>query len=195
MNVYDFDNTIYDGESVFDFYLYSVRKQPGLVTYMFAVVKALIKYKLCRMSEEEFQESVKKYAKRYLDQVRNLDELICTFWDKNQHKVKDFYKAQQREDDVIISASVDFLLAELFSRIGIQHFIASKVDRATGDLVQMCYQKNKVALFKQNFPNAQIENFYTDSKNDVSMMQLAERVYMVKGNHIRLMDRKEYEEA
>ena len=35
MNVYDFDNTIYDGESVFDFYHYSVRKQPKLIRYLF----------------------------------------------------------------------------------------------------------------------------------------------------------------
>ena len=48
MNVYDFDNTIYDGESVFDFYLYSVRRQPKLIRYLFVVVKAFFKYNLCR---------------------------------------------------------------------------------------------------------------------------------------------------
>ena len=52
MNVYDFDNTIYDGESVFDFYLYSVRRQPKLIRYLFVVVKAFLKYKFCRITTE-----------------------------------------------------------------------------------------------------------------------------------------------
>ena len=53
MNVYDFDNTIYDGESVFDFYLYSVRRQPKLIRYLFVVVKAFLKYKFCEQSERD----------------------------------------------------------------------------------------------------------------------------------------------
>ena len=29
MNVYDFDRTIYDGDSTIDFYLYSIKKTSG----------------------------------------------------------------------------------------------------------------------------------------------------------------------
>lgn len=35
MNVYDFDGTIYDGDSTVDFYLYCIRKHPWLIVYAF----------------------------------------------------------------------------------------------------------------------------------------------------------------
>jgi len=186
MNVYDFDNTIYDGESVFDFYFYSVRKQPELIQYAFVVIKTLIKYKLCRITEDELFRLAQKYAQHYLAQVRDLDGLIKSFWDKNQHKIKPFYLKQMREDDVIVSASVDCLLQEIINRIGVRHAICTKFDRKAGKLEYVCYRKNKVSLFYEQFPDGVIENFYTDSKNDLALMELAERTFMVRGNHITL---------
>lgn len=35
MNVYDFDGTIYNGDSTVDFYLYCLREHPGLAVYAF----------------------------------------------------------------------------------------------------------------------------------------------------------------
>lgn len=43
MRVFDFDNTIYNGESVFDFYLFSIRYNPTVVKYMPIVVFNLVK--------------------------------------------------------------------------------------------------------------------------------------------------------
>ena len=34
MRVFDFDNTIYDGESVIDFYLFSLRRNPKVARYV-----------------------------------------------------------------------------------------------------------------------------------------------------------------
>ena len=53
MNVYDFDNTIYDGESVIDFYFFSLKKHPRLIMILPKVVEVLIKYKACIISSEE----------------------------------------------------------------------------------------------------------------------------------------------
>lgn len=189
MNVYDFDNTIYDGESVFDFYLYSVRRQPKLLCYVFVVVKAFLKYKLCRMTEEELLKIAEKYARGYLSRIRNLDFLIKDFWDKNEHKIKAFYINHMRDDDVIVSASVDFLLEEVLSRIGVKNYIATGVDKQTGKIYNICYRKNKVQLFREHFPNAQIANFYTDSKNDFAMMKIARHTYVVKGSVIESADK------
>lgn len=194
MNVYDFDNTIYDGESVFDFYLYSVRRQPKLIRYLFVVVKAFFKYKLCRITTEEFEKIAEKYAQNYLSQLKDIDFLIKDFWDKNQHKIKHFYLCSRREDDVIISASIGFLLEELFSRIGVKNYLATEVDKTTGEVQKICYRKNKVQLFHSRFPGAEIENFYTDSKNDAAMMQIANRTYMVRGEDLELIDEASCEE-
>ena len=34
MNVYDFDGTIYDGDSTIDFFFYSLKKKPSLICYL-----------------------------------------------------------------------------------------------------------------------------------------------------------------
>lgn len=185
MNVYDFDNTIYDGESVFDFYLYSVRKQPELIRYFFVVVKTLIKYKLCIISEDEFSTVAGKYAKSYIKSLKDIKYYIKDFWDKNLKKIKPFFLNNMESDDIIISASVDFLLEELFLRIGVKNYIATKIDITTGEIKEICFRKNKEKLFRKYFPDAEIENFYTDSKNDEALMKLAKNAYMVKGENIK----------
>ena len=43
MNVYDFDNTIYDGESTFDLFLFYLKKKPSLIRLMPTVVSAFEK--------------------------------------------------------------------------------------------------------------------------------------------------------
>ena len=48
MNVYDFDNTIYDGESILDFFFFYLKKTPYLVKYIPKVFYALYKYKRSR---------------------------------------------------------------------------------------------------------------------------------------------------
>ncbi len=189
MNVYDFDNTIYDGESVLDFYLFTLRRQPRLIKYLFVVFKTLIRYKLCLVSEEEFTSLIQKYAQAYLSELKDIDCAVKDFWDKHQHKIKSFYLAQKKEDDVICSASVDFLLAELMKRIGVQNVLATSVDKETGELHHICFRKTKAKLFRFFYPNAEVDCFYTDSENDAEMMKLAKKTYLVRGETIRFKER------
>ena len=137
---------------------------------------------------EEFEKIAEKHAQNYLSQLKDIDFYIKDFWDRNQHKIKHFYLCSRREDDVIISASIGFLLEELFSRIGVKNYLATEVDKTTGEVQKICYRKNKVWLFHSRFPGAEIENFYTDSKNDAAMMQIANRTYMVRGEDLELID-------
>ena len=187
MNVYDFDGTIYQGESTFDFYLYSVKKQPCLIKYLFIVTKTLILYKLCRVSEEKLFYLAKRYAKQYLIEIKDLDAKIIDFWDKHQYKIKPFYLEQQKEDDVVISASISFILEEIFRRIGVKHALSTQVDKHTGEVLSLCFRKTKADLFRSMYPGAVIENFYTDSLNDSPMIALAKRTYLVKGNRVSLL--------
>ena len=34
MNIYDFDGTLYDGDSTFDFIVFSLKKHPALVRFL-----------------------------------------------------------------------------------------------------------------------------------------------------------------
>ena len=45
MNVYDFDGTIYNGDSTRDFVFYLIKKYPRMIRYMPAFIFAAMKYR------------------------------------------------------------------------------------------------------------------------------------------------------
>lgn len=50
----------------------------------------------------------------------------AVFWNVKQYRVKEWYRGQQRKDDLVISASPEFLLEEICRRLEIENLIASK---------------------------------------------------------------------
>jgi len=185
VNVYDFDNTIYDGESVVDFFLFCLRKQPKLFRYVPLILKSFIRYKRCLISLEELEAIAAEYAMQLLDLLDDLDGAIREFWDRHEHKIKPFYKEQKRSDDLILSASAGFLLREIFSRIGIQNYVCSELNLKTRTVEFICYHKNKVKIFQEHFGDTPIEAFYTDSMNDLPMIERSEHAFLVKGKKIK----------
>ena len=184
MNVYDFDNTIYDGESVIDFYFYALKKQPGLISVLPKLIEMLIKYKLCIISSNELLQVAEKYAAKILGKT-DFESLVSGFWDKNLGRIKSFYLKQKRDDDLILSASWSFLIEEACHRLGIRRVIGSHIDIKTGKIHRLCFREKKVQIFRDAFPDDVIDEFYTDSMNDAPMFPLAKRVFLVKGNRVK----------
>ena len=48
----------------------------------------------------------------------------------------------------------------------------------------MCYHENKVKVFRERYGDTRIEEFYTDSRNDQPLIDLAENAFLVKGDRI-----------
>lgn len=184
MNVYDFDNTIYDGESVVDFYFFLLRRNPKLLTLFPKMVYMLFRYKACKIAEKELLSEAEKYIKKIFDE-NDIENLIPEFWDKYSYKIKDFYMEIKQDDDVILSASVDFLISEICNRLNIKNVVASQIDVKTGKVLRLCYRNRKPEIFKNIFPEIVIDKFYTDSMNDESMFNLAKQIFIVKGNKVK----------
>lgn len=184
MNVYDFDNTIYSGESAIDFFVYFLKRDPKLLAYLPKVMKAIARYKAQKISIDEALSEYGTLVEDYCRSIENLDEHIRCFWDKNIGKIKPFYFRLRKEDDVILSAGFDIVLAEMGRRMNIKNIVATETDRENFKIVNFCFRENKVKAFKAHYPDVVIENFYTDSLNDKPIIDLAENAYLVKGNKI-----------
>ena len=63
MNVYDFDNTIYDGESFIDLFIFLFKKDPSLVKYVPDVINGLYKYTKGTINAEEALEQYSTYVR------------------------------------------------------------------------------------------------------------------------------------
>lgn len=181
MNVYDFDQTIFDGDSTLLFYLFCLRKHPTLLHEFPGQFQAFIKYKMGKIEKREFKE--KFYC--FLKKVPDIKTAVNDFWDEKQYRIKEWYKVRQRKDDLIISASPEFLLEEICRRLSIVNLIASKVDQNTGKfLSENCYGKEKVNRFLKEFPETELKEFYSDSYSDEPMAVLAKDAFIVKGSKI-----------
>ena len=150
MRVFDFDGTIYDGESLFDLYLYSARHDPKVFRYIAPVLRYAVKYKLGRATLEQMEYGVGKMTEGYLTElsrskrVASVEQLVDDFWDRYYARIKPWY--QPESDDVILTASFDLTVGEACRRLGVR--------------------------------------FYTDSKFDQPMIDMARHAFMVKGNTI-----------
>ena len=181
VNVYDFDGTIYNGASSVDIYFFLLKRYPKLIAFFPKQMLGIVKYKLHLSSKEEMKEMYFSFLKG----VRTDKTFVDDFWKQNQNKIKEWYLKQKRKDDVIISASPEFLLKPICDILGIDNLIATKVELSSGKfLSKNCQGAEKVVRFEEIFSEAEIEAFYSDSKSDTYMAKLATKAFLIKNNRI-----------
>lgn len=178
MNVYDFDKTVYAGDSTLDFTRFCYRRHPLLLRFLPGQVLAFVPYALGLIDKTAF----KQRFSRYYRGVKNIDTEVRLFWEAHRQKIEPWYLEQKSENDVIISASPEFLLAPVCAELGVARSIASLVDSKTGVYTgQNCYGEEKVVRFREAFGDAPIERFYSDSLSDAPLAALASESFLVSG--------------
>lgn len=185
MRVFDFDNTIYDGESGMDIFLYFLKKDPkGLMKYSPKFFEGFVKYKRGKITIDEVMDDYGVLLKEYCSKISNVYEEFEKFWDIQQENIKDFYYKIQKEDDIIVSACPTCLLNIICKRIGIKNVIGSDVDPIKGEINFICYNDKKVDAFRAVYGDVEIDEFYSDSMSDKPFMDIAKNAFMVSGNKI-----------
>ena len=176
MNIYDFDGTIYKGDSTLDFYKFELKRHPSMTRHIPAFAVSTLKHKTGRINTTEW----KTVFFRFLSDIKDINSEIELFWKKHYSKIFEWYKSQRNEDDVIISASPEFLLKIPCQKLGVGTLIASCVDPETGTFSGLnCKGEEKVRRFRKLFPEAEVQEFYSDSVSDLPMAKLADKAFLV----------------
>ena len=179
MNAYDFDKTIFDGDSTARFYVYCLLRTPRMLLRIPRLVFEAVL--LLKKDKQKFKQNMFGF----LTDLKDADRMIAAFWKKNEKRIKKFYLAQQREDDLIASASPKFIVKPMTDKLGIKYLIASPVDVKTGLYYgKNCHGQEKVVRFRREFPGMTIEKFYSDSHSDDPMAAIAKEAFMVKGEKL-----------
>lgn len=182
MNVYDFDKTIYDGDSSVDFYLFCLRKYPKILKVILKQIYGILAGSLGIISREK----MKELYFSFLVELPYIDKTVEQFWEYKQHRIKLWYLNQKKTDDVIISASPDFLLRPICKKLNIKYLFASKINKYTGKFHgKNCKGKQKVRIFREYFKCLEIEKFYSDSLSDTPMAELSKQAFLVNKNIIK----------
>lgn len=176
MNIYDFDGTIYRGDCTIDFWCYCLCRRPILLRRLPSLLAAALRFYRGTCSREAFKETF--YG--FLQDLPDPKAYAETFWKRRIHKIEPWYLRQKRADDVIISASPEFLISVACRRLGV-HWIASQVDCKTGRLLSAnCRGTEKVRRFLEDYPGASVDAFYSDSDSDAPLAAMATRAYRIK---------------
>lgn len=176
MNGYDFDYTIYAGDSTIDFYLSMVKKHPQLLRFFSEQIEGTWFYYNGRISKTEYKEAFFSF----LQGISDVEEEVRAFWNSHEKKICTWYLRQKRSDDIILSASPEFLLREITNRLGVNVLIASQVDPVSGKFKSAnCSGEEKAIRFQRVFLGRKLERFYSDSLSDLPMAKLAQQAYLV----------------
>lgn len=181
INLYDFDKTIYKGDSSTDFFFYSLRKYPKIITLVPKIAISGIKYKVNKISKTEMKETIFSFVKY----IPDIDSHIASFWEIHRKNIKKFYLKNKHDKDVIISASPEFLLKSISEELGVMKLIGSRVDKKTGKFDGLnCHGEEKVKRLNKEIKDYQVMSAYSDSQSDIPILKLAKKQYLVKGNGI-----------
>ena len=184
MNVYDFDNTILRGDSSARFFAWCLLRTPRMWLDLPGQALNGLLFILKLKPKQAFKERMFGYL-RFIESESYLEG----FWRDNLPRVKDWYRAAHRADDVVISASPEFLIRPACEALGIRHVLGSPVDPATGRFHgPNCHGPEKVRRFREVWPDGEVDDFYSDSHSDDPMAAIASRAWLVKGERLEPWD-------
>lgn len=177
MNVYDFDQTIFYPDSSFCFLVYCLKKYPAA---FLPELPGAVLLGVGRLAGAAGTQRLKEKLFSFVRRVPDIDAELAEFWREHEKNLQSWYLAQKREDDVIISASPDFLVRPAAEKLGVR-LIATPMDRHTGKITGTnCHDREKVRRFREEYPDARVDEFYSDSLHDAPMAAIAGRAFLVK---------------
>ena len=180
IDVYDFDGTIYDGDSTADFVLFSLRRHPGVIAGLprvaFAALRLLVRnIGLTQFKSVLFGEMSKRFS---------LEEEAELFWkDMNTRKKLGpwFFETPRDLPIVIASASPEFELRHAAKILGVDTLIDTKCDMKTGALTgKNCKGAEKISRIREVIGDYEVRAMYTDdAKADGPLLAIAREQYIV----------------
>lgn len=182
MNCYDFDKTILRGNTVQRFWWYCVLRFPYLWLLLPEVFFACLLFGLRIITRDFFLRMMEVFEIFVPNKLKQAQK----FWDKNQKYVKQWYLEAKRDDDIVVSASPDYLIEEICTRLGVR-CIATKTKKNGMALGKHCYGAQKVVRFQESFPSVVPESYYSDSMSDVPMFEFAQSGFWVRGETATLV--------
>ena len=180
IDVYDFDGTIYDGDSTADFVLFALRRHPGMIAglprvALYALRLAARNIGLTQFKSVLFGEMSRRFS---------LETEAEAFWKSERTRAKLgawFFDTPRDLPIVIASASPEFELIHAAQILGVQTLIGTRCDMQSGELRgKNCKGAEKIERIREMFGEFEVRAMYTDdAKADGPLLAIAKERYIV----------------
>ena len=193
LSVYDFDKTIYNGETLNDFYRFYLIKKPWKIYTVIFQLWYFLLYVLKIINLEKLKENFLRFLNG--ENTGELKKLIREFWKKKESKinlwVKDEILKNKKETEILvaISASPTFLIIDRLRLMGFDvvigtDFLFESTKFHSHITSKNCKNYEKVRRLNKwaedNNIQYDIVNFYSDSIADKPLFDLSENKYWIK---------------
>lgn len=193
LSVYDFDKTIYNGETLNDFYRFYLIKKPWKIYTVIFQLWYFLLYILKIINLEKLKENFLRFLNG--ENTGELKKLIREFWEKKESKinpwVKDEILKNKKETEILvaISASPTFLIIDRLRLMGFDvvigtDFLFESTKFHSHITSKNCKNYEKVRRLdkwaEDNNIQYDIVNFYSDSIADKPLFDLSENKYWIK---------------
>ena len=181
IDIYDFDKTLVPYDSGTMFFIYSMIHYPWCIVLLPIIGFAFLLMAIGLIHFTQF----KKICYTYIPLIPK-EKAVKKFWDKHEKDIHPWFFEKKRHA-VIISASPDFFLKEISSRLNFDTLIATRHSEKTGIIVgKNCRGEEKVRRLYEVFDKDEINviDVYSDSlKYDKYIFALANGkcFHIVKG--------------
>lgn len=160
-----------------DFFLFALKRKRRLFFLLPRMGRAYLFCMFGKMEKKACKEIFFSFLQKLDDPVR---EMEC-FAARNRKKIKKWYLAQMKKDDVIITASPEPLVRLFFNELLGQKCLGTRMDMRTGRICgENCRGVEKAIRFQEEYGERPIDEFYTDSRSDMPVAMLARHTYLVK---------------
>ncbi len=180
MNVYDFDETIFTGDSENRFIDF-ISKKPGFARWKYVWKFYNFLFKANLISKTASRQ--RQYA--FLKNIKDIDRTLEEYWDEVWQYMKPWYSGVKQDDDVIASGTPAFLLEPAMRRLGLTNLVATDMDKRTGKINgDFAIRQYKLECFRQQFSVDDIDKFYSDDYADNYLAQYAKEAFAVRDGGI-----------
>ncbi len=187
IDVYDFDGTIYDGDSTVDLFFFTLFRNPRIIVKLPLIFWYACLYLLHIVSLQTF----KSHFFSFVTKIKDIDQEIELFWQKKEKKINTYFLENMKEKKAtyVISASPEFLLKPFLKKWKNISVIASVVDKKTGVYTgKNCKGEEKIKRLDQKVKKYEIEHFYSDSLHDLPLANISKKSYFVTHGKVEEWD-------
>ena len=117
MKVFDFDNTLYRGESAADLFFFMIKRNRKLKKHLPVILINLVKYKLCLVDKDKLESAINGLMKAIIRSREELLAVTADFWRENSHKLNPGILRYMAPEDAVITASPRFLIEGIRDRL------------------------------------------------------------------------------
>lgn len=182
--VFDFDGTLYRGDSFIDFCVFYYTKKPLRIWYLFFQIGFFVFWKLRLISTTQFKSWFVQYL--LFDSADELNRMTLLFWKKkstfNEKIISQLINHKNSGCLIVVaSASPKLFIKKACETLQADHIICTELVAYKGRHVikQNCRGGEKLKQIKACFPKYNLVAAYSDNEDDLALLKEASQGFLV----------------